>query len=283
MDAKPQGAEQASALQPRRPQDRRRARHHDLHGDDDVVGTAANFLIPLYMQIIQGRSSLQTSFSIIPYTLSIFIASTVVARLYKTYSPRLIARAGFVVVAAGLILLAFTIRGDWHQIFVVIGLITLGLGQGAIVALVFNTLLTAAPKELAGDVGAWRGLVHNMSGSVGIAVASVFAVGILGSLVSSQLIDNPTIPASLKVESGINLDQVNFVPNDQLVVTLENTSATQAQIDEAIRINTEARLRALRTSLLVLAGLSLLAIIPAGRMPDEVPALEEPQPTKGKK
>lgn len=249
------------------------------------VGTAANFLIPLYMQIIQGRSSLQTSFSIIPYTLSIFIASTVVARLYKTYSPpRLIARAGFVVVAAGLILLAFTIRGDWHQIFVVIGLITLGLGQGAIVALVFNTLLTAAPKELAGDVGAWRGgLVHNMSGSVGIAVASVFAVGILGSLVSSQLIDNPTIPASLKVESGINLDQVNFVPNDQLVVTLENTSATQAQIDEAIRINTEARLRALRTSLLVLAGLSLLAIIPAGRMPDEVPALEEPQPTKGKK
>ncbi|MFI8659651.1 MULTISPECIES: MFS transporter [Rhodococcus] len=247
------------------------------------VGTAANFLIPLYMQIIQGRSSLQTSFSIIPYTLSIFIASTVVARLYKTYSPRLIARAGFVVVAAGLILLAFTIRGDWHQIFVVIGLITLGLGQGAIVALVFNTLLTAAPKELAGDVGAWRGLVHNMSGSVGIAVASVFAVGILGTLVSSQLIDNPTIPASLKVESGINLDQVNFVPNDQLVVTLENTSTTQAQIDEAIRINTEARLRALRTSLLVLAGLSLLAIIPAGRMPDEVPALEEPQPTKGKK
>lgn len=247
------------------------------------VGTAANFLIPLYMQIIQGRSSLQTSFSIIPYTLSIFIASTVVARLYKTYSPRLIARAGFVVVAAGLILLAFTIRGDWHQIFVVIGLITLGLGQGAIVALVFNTLLTAAPKELVSDVGAWRGLVHNMSGSVGIAVASVFAVGILGSLVSSQLIDNPTIPASLKVESGINLDQVNFVPNDQLVVTLENTSATQAQIDEAIRINTEARLRALRTSLLVLAGLSLLAIIPAYRMPDEVPALEEPQPTKGKK
>ncbi len=247
------------------------------------VGTAANFLIPLYMQIIQGRSSLQTSFSIIPYTLSIFIASTVVARLYKTYSPRLIARAGFVVVAAGLILLAFTIRGDWHQIFVVIGLITLGLGQGAIVALVFNTLLTAAPKELAGDVGAWRGLVHNMSGSVGIAVASVFAVGILGTLVSSQLIDNPTIPASLKVESGINLDQVNFVPNDQLVVTLENTSATKAQIDEAIRINTEARLRALRTSLLVLAGLSLLAIIPAGRMPNEVPALEEPQPTKGKK
>lgn len=71
-------------------------------------------------------------------------------------------------------------RGAHRQILVVLGLVTLGLGQGAIVALVFNTLLTAAPKELSGDVGAWRGLVHNISGSVGIAVASVFAVGLLG-------------------------------------------------------------------------------------------------------
>lgn len=235
------------------------------------VGTAANFLIPLYMQIVQGRSSLQTSFSIIPYTLSIFVASTLAARFYKTHSPRLIARAGFVVVAAGLMLLAFTIRGDWHQIFVVVGLITLGLGQGAVVALVFNTLLTAAPKELAGDVGAWRGLVHNISGSVGIAVASVFAVGILGTLVSAQLIDNPTIPAALKVESGINLDEINFIPNDHIVEKMEATSATPEQVDEAVRINTEARLRALRTSLLVLAGLSLLAIVPAGRMPGKIP------------
>ncbi|TQF69016.1 MFS transporter [Rhodococcus spelaei] len=232
------------------------------------VGTAANFLIPLYIQIVQGRSSLATSFSIIPYTLSIFIASTVVARLYKTYSPRQIARVGFVVVAAGLTLLAFTIRMDWHQILVVVGLITLGLGQGAIVALVFNTLLTSAPKELAGDVGAWRGLVHNMSGSVGIAVASVFAVGILGSLITTQLVDNPTIPASLKSE--VNLDDINFVSNDHLKDVLDRTSATPEQVDEAVVINTDARVRALRTSLIALAGLALLAIIPAGRMPGEV-------------
>jgi len=39
----------------------------------------------------------------------------------------------------------------------VVGLILLGLGQGAIVTLVFTTLLSAAPKELAVDIGAWRG------------------------------------------------------------------------------------------------------------------------------
>ena len=233
------------------------------------VGTAANFLIPLYLQIVQGRSSFETSIAVIPYTLSIFVASTVVAGFYKRMPPRQIARLGFVVVAAGLALLAFTIRGDWSQIFVVLGLITLGLGQGAIVALVFNTLLTAAPKELSGDVGAWRGLVHNISGSVGIAVASVFAVGVLGGIITSQLVENPAIPPELKAQ--VDLNQVNFIPNDALEEVLAGTTATPEQVDEAVRINTEARIRALRTSLLVLAGLALLAIVPAGRMPGELP------------
>ena len=129
------------------------------------VGTAANFLIPLYMQVVQGLSGIQTSFSIIPYTISIFLASTFVATLYTRFPPRIIGATGFVVVALALTLIAFTIRGDWGQAFIVIGLVLLGLGQGSIVALVFNTLLSAAPKEIAGDVGAWRGLVHNLSGS----------------------------------------------------------------------------------------------------------------------
>ena len=150
------------------------------------VGTAANFLIPLYMQMVQGRRGIETSFSLIPYTLSIFLASTFVAFLYDKFTPSTIARAGFVVVAGALCLIAFTIRNDWGQLFVVLGLVLLGLGQGAIVALVFNTLLSSVPKPLAGDVGAWRGLVHNLSGSVGIAVASAFAVGMLASLIATR-------------------------------------------------------------------------------------------------
>src|SRR4029078_2597766 len=111
-----------------------------------------------------------------------FMASTFVAYLYTRFSPKVLATAGFVVVAAALTLLAFTVRVEWSHGFVVAGLILLGLGQGAIVALVFNTLLSAAPKQLAGDVGAWRGLVHNLSGRVGIAVTSVLAVSVVGRL-----------------------------------------------------------------------------------------------------
>lgn len=237
------------------------------------VGTAANFLIPLYMQVVQGRSGISTSFSIIPYTISIFLASTFVAVLYKRFPPRHLASAGFAVVALGLSLLAFTIKGEWSQGLVVAGLIILGLGQGSIVALVFNTLLSAAPKKLAGDVGAWRGLVHNLSGSVGIAVATAFAVGLLGTIISSEADAHPEIPATL-IEQ-VNLDNVNFVTNDHLVEVMSSTTATPEQVDAAVAINEDARLRALNVSLLALAGLALLAIVPATRMPGRKNADED--------
>ena len=233
------------------------------------VGTAANFLIPLYIQVVLGRSSFQTSISIIPYTLSIFIASTLVANLYQRFAPRQIARVGFVVVAVGLIVLAFTIRNEWEQFFVIVGLIVLGLGQGSIVALVFNTLLSASPKHLAGDVGAWRGLVHNISGSVGIAVASVFAVGVLGSLIATGAAAHPELPAELIAQ--VPLDNVNFVTNDHLKDVLGLTTATPAQVHAAVLVNAAARLQALQISLLALAAVALVAIIPASRMPNYRP------------
>ena len=101
LAAPPQGSGQAADLRPRRAAHRLGEGHHVCMAAMLFVGTAANFLIPLYIQIVQGRSSFQTSIAIIPYTLSIFVASTIVATLYKRFPPRQIARVGFVVVALG--------------------------------------------------------------------------------------------------------------------------------------------------------------------------------------
>jgi MFS family permease len=230
------------------------------------IGTAANFLIPLYMQVVQGLNGIQTSFSIIPYTISIFVANTLVVRLYDRFSASQIARTGFVGVAVALSLIAFTIRNSWGQAPIVAGLILLGLSQGAIVALVFNTLLNKAPKEISGHVGAWRGLVHNISGSVGISVMTVFSVTLLGSLILSSAVASPAITKD--VIDRLNFDNVNFITNDQVEQLLtERTDATPEEIAEAVEINAQSKLRALQTSLLLLALLAVLAIIPAGKMP----------------
>jgi hypothetical protein len=83
-----------------------------------------------------------------------------------------------------------------------------------------------------------------------------------------QIVQGRT-PAELQAE--VNLDSVTFVGNDQLAGVVAATSATPEQKAEALRINTEARLRALRIGLLIMAGLAVLSVLPMGRLPDYRP------------
>jgi hypothetical protein len=69
----------------------------------------------------------------------------------------------------------------------------------------------------------------------------------------------------------VDLDSINFISNDHLQSVLAGTTATPAQVAEAVRVNTEARLRALKIGLLVMAGLAFLTIIPASGLPNYRP------------
>ena len=119
-------------------------------------------------------------------------------------------------------------------------------------------------------MGSLRGTTQNLASAVGTAVAGALLVGLLSAAVMRNIAENPLLP--LAVQSQVDLDNITFVSNDRLKSVLEGTSATPAQIEEAVRVNTEARLRALKIGLLVLAGLALLSIIPAGRLPNYVPS-----------
>jgi hypothetical protein len=92
---------------------------------------------------------------------------------------------------------------------------------------------------------------------------------VLSVSVLRAVTENPTPPPELLAQ--VDLDQVNFVTNDRLAAALKNTTATAEQVEEAVRINMEARLRALKIGLLIMAGLALLAIYPASRLPGYVP------------
>src|SRR5262245_44726573 len=118
-----------------------------------ALGSAITFLVPLYIQIVQGRSGLQTAVAVVPFSLASFIAAVLVVRLFDRLSPRRLARYAFLLVAAGVGLLGVVIRNDWSTFMVVISMLLAGLGEGALVTLLFNLLVTASPKELAGDVG----------------------------------------------------------------------------------------------------------------------------------
>lgn len=233
-----------------------------------ALGPAVNFLIPLYIQVVQDRSSLFTAVAAVPYTLAVAVAAIFVVRFFDRWTPRQIGIAGFLLVAGGLTLLAFTVQNEWGSPVVILGLVVTGLGEGALLTLLFNVLVALSPPELAGEVGALRGVANNLSTALGTAFVSVVAVGALSVMVLSSL-NRSAIPESLKLQ--VDLDSINFVTNTHLKEVLGTTTATPEQVDEAVAINQEARLQALKASFLVLAGIALLALFPVCGLPKVVP------------
>lgn len=234
---------------------------------------ALNFTVPLYIQIVQGRTPFDTSLAMLPFNLTVFVTATLVVRFYKRFAPRTIGMFSFGLTTIALVWLSFVVTNNWETLPTILGLVVFGIGQGALVTLVFNVLVTASPKELAGDVGSVRGTTQNLASAVGTAVAGALLVGILTVNVMSALADDVDLPPSLTAQ--VDLDNTNFVSNDRLEEVLAETDATAEQIDAAVALNETARLSALRTGLLVLAGVSLLAVVPASRLPryrpEEIP------------
>jgi MFS family permease len=228
------------------------------------------FAVPLYIQIVQGRSALATALAMLPFNITLLISVMLVVRFFDRLTPRQIGRYGFIVCAAALLWLAFVVRHDLSEGPVVIGLIVFGIGEGALVTLLFTVLVASSPKELAGDVGALRGTANNLAAAVGTALAGALLVSLLSASVTRSVTDNPRLP--LSVLSNLDLDEINFVSDDRArSVMEERTHATPEQVAEAVRINANARLRALRLGFLLMAGLALLTIIPAGKLPDSIP------------
>lgn len=228
-----------------------------------------NFSVPLYIQIIQGRTPLETAVAMLPFNLTVFFTALLVVRLYGRFSPRQIGQAGFVICTAALLWLAFVVRNDWSAAPVMLGLITFGIGQGALVTLVFNVLVTAAPKEIAGDVGSLRGTANNLAAGVGTALAGALLVGLLSAGIMTRLAGNVQLPP--EITSQINLDNITFITNDRLLGVMQNTTATPEQVAEAVRINVESRLEALKMVLLMMAAVAFMVILPARRLPDYRP------------
>jgi MFS family permease len=232
------------------------------------LGLAVGFLIPLYVQIIQGRSPLASAVVILPYAMAIAAAGVGSVRLYDRFSPRLLGVTSFILVPVGLVVTAFSVGTAGSTVLVIVGLLLVGIGEGVLLTLLFNVLVSASPKRLAGDVGALRGVANNVSNALGAALVSVVAVGLL-SLFLASAFERSDLPTELEV--GVVSHDLDFVTTSDLKSVLGETSATPEQIEKTVTINEDAQLRALRASLLILGGISLLAVLPAWRLPKYTP------------
>src|SRR5215467_5133197 len=69
-----------------------------------------NFSVPLYIQIVQGRSPIATAIAMMPFNLSVFFAAMLIVKFYDRFTPRQIGSYAFALCTIALLWLAFVVH-----------------------------------------------------------------------------------------------------------------------------------------------------------------------------
>jgi MFS family permease len=230
--------------------------------------------LPIYLQMVLEYNAMEAGLSLAPLSLSMFAVALVAGKRAGGRSPSRIILVGFLLLAAGIvILLPIVPRADsgWAM---VVPLLIAGAGLGLLVSQLNNYTLSPIEEERVSEAAG----VNSAGGSFGLSFGLAFAGAImLGSL---SLIFTNMADAS-EVLSPVQQERVaDELDEDAEVMT--NTHLEELLVgqppdvqDEIIDINTDSRPIALQIALLVPLIAALLGIFNAFRMtrlPDPKPS-----------
>lgn len=240
-----------------------------------MIGTF--FVVSVFLQMSMGLNAIETGLAVTPATLGILIAATRIEKQTKRYSPRTIIRAGFVLALAGLGLLLLLADAESSVLMFAPGLFLVGFGAGMMLTLSVNVVQSAWGDEDQGEISGVSRSVSNLGSTLGTAIAGAVLISALLSGLTARMDDSTVLSGEDKQQLNATLQQktsVSAVSDDQIRAALQEEP--DAVREEVVRINAEARDRALglalvAISLITLIGLGAALALPkdAGRTKDE--------------
>jgi hypothetical protein len=179
--------------------------------------------------------------------------------------PSNIVRVGFAAVVVGMgLLVPIVPRADsgWA---LAIPLLIAGCGLGLLVSQLNNYTLSPIADERASEAAGINSAAGSFGLSFGLAFAGAIMLATLSIAFTQMARDSTALPASAQQQVATALeDDAQVLSNTQLKAQLADQPA--AVQDEILRINTDARPRALQVALLIPILAGLLGVFNAFRM-----------------
>ena len=217
--------------------------------------------LPIFLQMVLEYNALQAGLSLAPLSLSMFAVALLAGRRAGRRRASSVIRAGFAIYTLGILLILPLVPRATSGWYLTIPLAISGVGLGLLVSQLNNYTLAPISQERVSEAAG----VNSAAGSFGLSFGLAFAGAIMLATLSilfTQLTQASTVlsgPEKEQVVSALEND-AELLSNTQLVEVL--AGQPKPVQDEIVRINTEARPRALQIALLVplLAGLGGLAV-----------------------
>jgi len=221
--------------------------------------------LPIFLQMVLEYSAMGTGLSLAPLSLSMFGVAMLAGKRAGRRRPSSIVRAGFALLAVGMVALLPIVpraTSGWHLL---VPLLLAGSGFGLLVSQLNNYTLAPISEERISEAAG----VNSAGGSFGLSFGLAFAGAIMLATLSSTfttMSEDSTVlaPAEQQQVADALEDDAELMSNTQLEeILIGQPEAIQAEI---IRINTDARPRALQVALLVPILAALLGLFNSFRM-----------------
>jgi EmrB/QacA subfamily drug resistance transporter len=239
-----------------------------------LVQAGVFFIVPLYLSVCLGLSAIDTGVRILPLSVALLAAAIGVPRLFPTASPRLIVRAGLLALLAGTVVLLATLEPDAGAEIVLVPLLLIGLGIGALASQLGSVTVSAVPDDESPEVGGVQNTMTNLGASIGTALAGSILIAAMTTAFVTNIQQNPTIPNRVKDNAQVQLaGGVPFVSDADLEQALDDAHLRSRATDAALESYADARLDGLRAALAVLAIAAVLALFLAQAIPRHQPGV----------
>jgi Na+/melibiose symporter-like transporter len=236
------------------------------------VQSGVFFVVPLFLSVSLGLSAIDTGVRLLPLSLTLLIAAAGIPRYLPNVNPRRVVRLALLAMLAGTVVLLAGIDKDASAEVVTVPLLLLGLGIGALASQLGSVTVSAVPDELSPEVGGLQNTATNVGASLGTALAGSVLIASLTTTLLAGIQSNPAVPADVKQQANVELSSgVPFLSDKDLTSSLDKAGVTGETATAIVDENAKARLRALRTSLAVIALVAVLGLMSSGGIPTRQP------------
>jgi MFS family permease len=237
-----------------------------------LVQAGVFFVVPLYLSVCLGLSALATGARLLPLSVTLLAAAIGIPKLLPNVSPRLVVRSGLLALFAGTVVLLALLDPDSGPEVVLVPLLLIGLGIGALASQLGAVTVGAVPDERSTEVGGIQNTATNLGASLGTAISGSILIAAVSAAFLTNIQQNPAIPAAAKSQAEVELaGGVPFVSDADLEAALQKANVDSAASNAALEAYADARIVGLRSALAILALLTLVALFIAPRIPKAQP------------
>lgn len=162
---------------------------------------AMSFMLSLYLQYVKGMEAREAGMILIAQPVMMALVASFSGRLSDKMNPRILAAIGMAISTLGLLILSF-IGSDTSNLYIVGGLVVLGIGFGMFSSPNTNVVMSSVDKKSYGIASATVSTMRNTGMMFSMAIASLVIHSFLGDAKIS--IENlPQFILSTKLVFGI--------------------------------------------------------------------------------